>query len=162
MPPILIVFTTPTPSLHDYVGGANPFDSYQYASQLAQDGSIDGTVLRVNKRNYLVYSCFSAVGQSLCIAPMNSPTSVGAFRVLSEPTQDWERIGGAVNEGPAPLYHNGRIFMAYSASFCWTDSYQLGLLTFNGGDPMDRNRWSKSAGPVFSSANNNWGPGHNR
>ena len=98
--------------------------------------------------------------QSLCIAPMKSPTSIGASRVLSEPLQGWGRVGGNVNEGPAALYHNGTIFLAYSASFCWTDSYQLGLLTFNGGDPMDRTRWSKT-GPFFSSANVNWGPGHN-
>lgn len=119
-------------------------------------------MLRVSDRDYFVYSCFPRPElQSLCIAPLNSPTSIGATRVLSEPTLDWERVGGAVNEGAAALYHNGSVFLAYSASFCWTDSYQLGLLTYDGsGDPMD-SRSSAKTGPVFSSANGNWGTGHN-
>lgn len=107
-----------------------------------------------------MWSCFSRDMQSMCIAPMNSPTSIGARKVLSEPTLDWERVDTPVNEGAAPLYHNGRIFLAYSASFCWTPSYQLGLLTYNGGDPTLMSSWTKT-GPFFSSANGNYGPGHN-
>jgi GH43 family beta-xylosidase len=96
----------------------------------------------------------------MCIAPMNSPTSIGPGKVLSEPTLAWERVDTPVNEGPAPLYHDGKIFLAYSASFCWTPSYQLGLLTYNGGDPTLMSSWTKT-GPLFSSANGNHGPGHN-
>ena len=100
--------------------------------------------------------------QSLCIAPMTSPTALGTpSRVLSEPTLAWERVQNPVNEGAAPLYHGNRTFLAYSASYCWTDSYQLGLLTYKGsGDPTLASSWVKT-GPVFSSANGNYGTGHN-
>ncbi|KAH6632567.1 glycosyl hydrolase [Chaetomium tenue] len=127
---------------------------------LTPDWGIDATILRVQNQNYFVWSCFSRGIQSMCIAPMNSPTSIGAGKVLSEPTLDWERVDTPVNEGPAPLYHDGKIFLAYSASFCWTPSYQLGLLTYNGGDPTLMSSWTKT-GPFFSSANGNYGPGHN-
>ncbi|KAL2133756.1 hypothetical protein VTI74DRAFT_1738 [Chaetomium olivicolor] len=145
---------------HVLKGGRTPWDSFSYAGQLTQTWGIDGTVLRVAHRNYFIYSCFSNNMQSLCIAPMHSPTSIGQSRVLSEPTNDWERAGSPVNEGPAPLYHKGRIFLSYSANFCWTNSYELGLLTYNGGDPTLMSSWTKT-GPFFSSAHGNWGPGHN-
>lgn len=92
---------------------------------------------------------------------MNSPTSVGTAKTLSQPTLSWEKIGEfPVNEGPAALYHGGKTFLTYSASYCWTSSYQLGLLTYKSGDPTNSASWTKS-GPVFSSANGNYGTGHN-
>jgi GH43 family beta-xylosidase len=146
---------------HVLKGGTHPWNnSFSYAGQLTPDWGIDATILRVQNRNYFVWSCFSRGIQSMCIAPMNSPTSIGPGKVLSEPTLDWERVDTPVNEGPAPLYHDGKIFLAYSASFCWTPSYQLGLLTYNGGDPTLMSSWTKT-GPLFSSANGNHGPGHN-
>ncbi|KAK4107199.1 glycoside hydrolase family 43 protein [Canariomyces notabilis] len=147
---------------HVLRGGASPWDSFSYAGQLTRDWGIDGTVLRFPNQNYFVWSCFPRANwQSLCIAPMTSPTSIGASRVLSEPTQSWEQADRPVQEGPAALYHGSSIFLAYSASFCWTSSYQLGLLTYKGsGDPTLASSWAKS-GPVFSSANGNYGTGHN-
>lgn len=91
---------------------------------------------------------------------MNSPTSLGTRKVLSEPTQSWERVDTPVNEGPAAMYHGGKTFLSFSASFCWTSSYQLGLLTYKSGDPTLKSSWTKT-GPLFSSANGNYGPGHN-
>ncbi|KIO25980.1 glycoside hydrolase family 43 protein, partial [Tulasnella calospora MUT 4182] len=38
--------------------------------------------------------------------------------------------------------------------------YCLGLLKYMGGDPLHKANWQKS-GPHFSSANRNYGPGHN-
>lgn len=144
------------------LGGATPWDAFSYAGQLTPNWGIDGTVLRFPNRNYFVWSCLPRPQwQSLCIAPMNSPTSLGASRVLSEPSLPWEQVGSPVQEGAAPLYHDGKIFLAYSASYCWTASYQLGLLTYKGsGDPTLASSWTKS-GPVFSSANGNYGTGHN-
>jgi GH43 family beta-xylosidase len=142
-------------------GSNHPWsNSYSYAGQLTQTWGIDGSILKVQNKNYFVWSCFSGSLQSLCIAPMNSPTSLGASKVLSEPLLDWERVDTPVNEGPTALYNNGKIFLAYSASFCWTPSYQLGLLTYKGGDPTLSSSWTKT-GPFFSSANGNYGPGHN-
>lgn len=111
--------------------------------------------------NYFVWSRFSPNGlQSLYIAKMTSPSVIGTPYLLSEPTLSWETVGGAVNEGPAAMYHGGKTYIAYSASYCWTESYQLGLLTWNGGDPLLQSSWAKT-GPVFSSSNGNLGTGHN-
>ncbi|THV80376.1 Arabinanase/levansucrase/invertase [Aureobasidium pullulans] len=151
-----------TQRIHVLKGGSAIFDTYAYAGQLFNEWSIDGTVLRFSDKNYFVYSCQRTNLQSLCIAPMNSPTSVGTPKTLSQPTLAWEKIGEfPVNEGPAALYHGGKTFLTYSASYCWTSSYQLGLLTYKGsGDPTLSASWTKS-GPVFSSANGNYGTGHN-
>lgn len=99
--------------------------------------------------------------QSLCIAPLTSPGKIGTTKVLSQPTQSWEKNGSPVVEGPAAMYHGGKTYLTYSASYCWTAQYSLGLLTWNGsGDPSLGASWAKS-GPVFTSANSNYGPGHN-
>ncbi|KAK7511958.1 arabinofuranosidase [Phyllosticta citriasiana] len=148
---------------HVLQGGASPWDDdFTYLAQLTDVWGIDGTVVRFTSGNYFAYSCFSSNNlQSLCIAPMNSPGELGTTTVISEPTEDWEIVDTPVNEGPAAMYHGSKTYLAYSASYCWTASYQLGLLTWDGsGDPTSASSWAKS-GPVFSSANGNYGTGHN-
>jgi GH43 family beta-xylosidase len=142
-------------------GGATPWDSYSHLATLMNTWGIDGSILRTTSANYFVYSCFSSAGlQSLCIAPLNSPGSVGATTVISQPTQSWETVGNPVNEGPVAMYYGGKTYLAYSASDCWTASYSLGLLTWNGGDPTQASSWAKT-GPFLTSANGNYGAGHN-
>ncbi|KIO29045.1 glycoside hydrolase family 43 protein [Tulasnella calospora MUT 4182] len=123
--------------------------------------SIDGTVLTVSGTNYFVFSSFSPNNlQSLYIAPMTNAYTLGARSLLSEPLNSWERVDTPVNEGPVALYKNGAIYLAFSASFCWTSSYSLGLLKYNGGTVTSASSWTKT-GPVFTSANGHYGPGHN-
>lgn len=108
-----------------------------------------------------MYSGFVGDLQSLFIAPLTSPGTIGASSVLSRPTNSWERVGDPVNEGPAAMYHGGKTYLAFSASYCGTTSYSLGLLTWDGrSDPARESSWSKT-GPVFSSANGNYGTAHN-
>ncbi|KAK4234442.1 arabinofuranosidase [Achaetomium macrosporum] len=162
--PSFIRLTTRAWYIYYTAGNGNNLDGQRpHVLKPTNDWGIDGTVLRVANKNYFVWSCFPEANmQSLCIAPMNSPTSIGTRSVLSRPTNSWEQVGSppSVNEGAAPLYHYGRVFLAYGASFCWTSSYQVGLLTYNGGDPTKSSSWTKT-GPFFSSANRNYGPGHN-
>ena len=48
---------------------------------------------------------------------MKSPTELATAQVLlSSPDYEWERVGFWVNEGPAVIKHNGKIFLTYSAS----------------------------------------------
>jgi len=42
----------------------------------------------------------------------------------------------------------------------WSSSYSLGTLKYNGGTVTSASSWTKS-GPNFTSANGNYGPGHN-
>lgn len=82
---------------------------------------------------------------------------------LSVPTLAWEIRGFRVNEGPAVIVRNGRVFMTYSASA--TDAnYCLGLLTASASaDLLNPSSWTKSQNPVFVSntATSQFGPGHN-
>jgi len=101
---------------------------------------------------------------NLYIAPMASPLTLAAKPArLSVPTLDWEIQGFKVNEAPAVLARNGRLFMTYSASA--TDArYCMGMLSVRDDvDIMDPAKWTKSQVPVFKSSPKNkvWGPGHN-
>jgi GH43 family beta-xylosidase len=83
--------------------------------------------------------------------------------MLSQPELAWEKIGFDVNEAPAVLVRNGRVFMTYSASK--TDAnYVLGMLTADASaNLLDPKVWKKSPVPVFASSEQNgqYGPGHN-
>ena len=72
-------------------------------------------------------------------------------------------IGYSVNEGPAVIKKNGKIFISYSASA--TDyNYCMGLLTAEDtSDLLNPLSWSKSNIPVFRTnyENGQYGPGHN-
>ncbi len=58
-----------------------------------------------------------------------------------------------VNEGPEILQHGDRLFLVYSASACWTDYYELGMLTAtSGSNLLDPKSWKKSSHPVFQQA----------
>ncbi|HVX84799.1 MAG TPA: glycoside hydrolase family 43 protein [Phycisphaerae bacterium] len=101
---------------------------------------------------------------NLYIAKMDSPTSIeGKGVMISKPEYPWECVKYKVNEGPAVLEKNGRVFMTYSASA--TDfNYCMGMLTADGdADLLDPRSWKKSAEPVMKSdaAVKVFGPGHN-
>jgi GH43 family beta-xylosidase len=101
---------------------------------------------------------------NLYLAPLSTPTTLAAKPArLTVPTYDWETIGFKVNEGPALLARNDRLFLTYSAAA--TDyHYCMGMLTArDDADIMDPASWVKSPEPVFKSspAHNIWGPGHN-
>ncbi|KAG8826361.1 hypothetical protein FRC17_008287 [Serendipita sp. 399] len=139
--------------------------TWSYAGRIAfpnkDDWSIDASVLTINGLNYLVYSTQDGGEQCLFIARLTSPTTVGNTSVLSRPKLSWEREEWYVNEGPVALYHGGRTWIVYSASFCWGSGYKLGRLEYIGGDPLSQSSWSKYGQPILTSANGNYQPGHN-
>ncbi|RSO05718.1 hydrolase [Streptomyces sp. WAC 05379] len=152
--------------------GTDPMGPYTYkgsptGSNLTPGGwLIDASLLRANNRLYLVGSGFvDGSTQSLVIAPLSNPYTLASstFTVISGPTLDWERSGSAVNEGPEPLYHDGRTFLTYSASSCQTADYKLGRLELTGTDPLSPASWTKKQTPVFQRSDTNgvYGPGHN-
>ncbi|QRV80648.1 glycoside hydrolase family 43 protein [Ceratobasidium sp. AG-Ba] len=155
--------------IHAIKGSASDIwaSSWSYAGVLVpgnrDKAMLDGTVLSHSSGNYLVWSSWEdGVGQSLFIAKMNSPTSIGNSAMISKPTNSWEKVGAAVNEGPAPLYHGGRTWIVFSASLCSTTGYSLGRIELTGSDPLQPSSWVKyNNGPIFSAANGNYAPGHN-
>ncbi|MNW37303.1 Extracellular exo-alpha-(1-_5)-L-arabinofuranosidase precursor [compost metagenome] len=101
---------------------------------------------------------------NLYISKMSNPwTLTGEQVMITTPEYDWEIIGFKVNEGPAVLKRNGRIFITFSASA--TDfNYCMGLLAAaENADLLDANSWIKSAQPVFGTneETGQYGPGHN-
>lgn len=101
---------------------------------------------------------------NLYISKMSNPwTLTGEQVMIATPEHDWEIIGFKVNEGPAVLKRNGRIFITFSASA--TDfNYCMGLLTADeDADLLNARSWIKSAHPVFvtNEETGQFGPGHN-
>jgi GH43 family beta-xylosidase len=143
--------------------GTDPLGPYTYKGKHVERNALDGTVLQLDGKMYAVYSVWNET-QDLAIREMSSPwETVGEETTLSEPTYDWERQTGTVNEGPIALQRGGRTWIVYAASACWGPDYKLGLLTYLGGDPLDVGSWKKNAEPVFERADDRsvFAPGHN-
>jgi GH43 family beta-xylosidase/putative hemolysin len=145
--------------------GDDPMGPYAFKSEPQGTGwNIDGSYLQVNGSLYLLSSAFEGSNQNMWIAKMSNPwTTSGTKVLLSNPTYSWETQGAPVNEGPVVLQRGGKTFLIYSASFCGTPDYKLGMLTLTGSDPLSLSSWTKSASPVLqrSDANGVYGPGHN-
>jgi GH43 family beta-xylosidase len=121
---------------------------------------LDGSILQLNGNLYLM-GTYYAGNQPLFIKPLSNPWTVsGTRRLLASPTLSWETVGGAVAEGPEMLQHGGKTFIVYSASHCSTPDYKLGMLTWNGGDPLLSSSWVKSPNPVFQRSGSVYAPGH--
>jgi len=132
--------------------------------------AIDGTVFEHKDQLYMLWSGWEGdvnLRQDIYIVKMSDPWTAEGDRVrLSQPELDWETKGGkpAINEAPQILMRNGKLFVIYSASGCWTDDYTLGMLTADeNSDLMNPASWTKHASPVFSrsATAHAFGPGHN-
>ncbi|MBO6302998.1 MAG: family 43 glycosylhydrolase [Ruminiclostridium sp.] len=129
--------------------------------------SLDATVFENNGSNYYVWAEKVGVGKqisNLYIARMKDAHTLDTVQVLlTTPDYDWERHGFWVNEGPAVIKRDGRIFLTYSASDTGA-AYCMGMLTADeGSDMLDPRSWSKERYPVLGtdSAKGIYGPGHN-
>lgn len=129
--------------------------------------ALDSTTFTHRNNRYLVWAQSEpeiAVNSSLYIARLSNPWTLATKPVrIATPTKSWEIQGYRVNEGPAVLIRNNRVFISFSASA--TDSrYCIGLLTAPAdADLLQNASWTKSPDPVFVSneATSQYGPGHN-
>jgi len=129
--------------------------------------SLDATTFTHNGKRYFLWAQKTNEFRNpsnLYIAEMENPWTIkGEPVMIATPEYSWEKIGFWVNEGPAVIKRNHRIFISFSASA--TDSnYCLGLLSASEtADLLDSNSWSKFSEPVFKSSEENcqYGPGHN-
>lgn len=129
--------------------------------------SLDGTVFESMGRRYYVWAEKVGVGKqisNLYIAQMETPWRLKTVQVLlTTPDYDWERVGFWVNEGPAVLQRDGKIYLTYSASETGA-AYCMGMLTADAdADLLDPLSWKKERYPVLASAPEKgiYGPGHN-
>lgn len=135
------------------------------------DFSLDMTVFEHRGKWYTIWAQKFGTEESdppisnLYIAELLTPFKLKSFHVLlSTPDYDWERRGGFwVNEGPAILKHDGKIFCTYSASATGA-CYCMGMLTAEeDADLLDPRSWQKEREPVFKTDETLkiYGPGHN-
>jgi GH43 family beta-xylosidase len=129
--------------------------------------SLDATTFEHRGRRYLVWAQRDPSVRNntdLYIAKMDTPWSiVGEPVMISRPEFDWETRRYKVNEAPAALIRNGRIFISFSASGTGAE-YCMGLLAArDDADLLDPGSWAKSPLPVFATNADNrvFGPGHN-
>lgn len=101
---------------------------------------------------------------NLYLAEMETPWSIKSkITRLSKPDLDWECRGFSVNEGPAVITHNDRLFVSYSAS-ATDENYCIGLLWIDAqADLTQSENWHKVQQPIFTTSyeNRQFGPGHN-
>ena len=100
---------------------------------------LDPSILQLNGKLYLLGTFYNGVGSRNFIRELSNPwTAAGTRRLLRRPRYSWETVGGAVNEGAEVLQRNGRTFIIFSAVALLHADYKLGMLTYNGGDPLTR------------------------
>ncbi len=119
--------------------------------------SLDGTTFKHKGKRYFVWTQRGRTpeegrGTNIYIAQMDSPKSItGKVTMLTRPEYEWEKRKYDVNEGPAVLIRNGKVFMTFSASAI-DANYCMGLLTASAdADLLDPASWKKSLEPVFKS-----------
>lgn len=129
--------------------------------------SLDATVFENKGKLYYVWAEKVGVGKqisNLYLAEMETPCQLKTLPILlSTPDYNWERVGFWVNEGPAVLHRNGKIFLTYSASETGA-SYCMGMLTADeNADLLDPLSWKKERYPVLETQESLqiYGPGHN-
>jgi len=129
--------------------------------------SLDATVFENKGKLYYVWAEKVSVGKqisNLYIAEMSDPHTLKTAQVLlTTPDYDWERIGYWVDEGPAVIKKNGKIFLTFSSSETGIH-YCMGMLVADeNADLLDPLSWQKQRYPVLESDPERgiYGPGHN-
>lgn len=129
--------------------------------------SLDTTVFENKGERYCIWAEKVSVGRqisNLYIARMQSPLKMETAQVLlTTPDYDWERYGFWVDEGPAVVHHDGKLFLTYSASETGVN-YCVGMLTADeDADLLDPRSWKKERYPVLKTDESLgiYGPGHN-
>ena len=129
--------------------------------------SLDATVFENNGEVFAIWAEKVGVGRqisNLYIAKMETADKLSTVQVLlTTPDYDWERVGFWVNEGPAVLKKDGKIFVTYSASATGA-CYCIGMLTADASsDLLDPLSWKKERNPVLKTDYEKgiYGPGHN-
>ena len=134
---------------------ANAQGSYHFKAGLTNN-TYDGTLLKMpNGQQYLLGSTYG----SIVIQPMSNPYTVsGGQATIAVRDQPWEQT---VIEVPQPLWHNGQLFLLYTCGGWNANNYAVGVMRFNGGDPMNPGAWTKLPGPFLTGnpGGGAWGAG---
>lgn len=127
--------------------------------------SLDMTYFECNGKHYVAWAQ-NGGNSNVYLAEINPDEpwkTVSKSVLLTKPEFDWERVNIPVNEGPAVMVENGKVFMAFSASATGPE-YCIGLLYADeNADLTDIKNWTKLDEPLLTSADldGEYGPGHN-
>lgn len=129
--------------------------------------SLDATVFENKGEYYWIWAEKTGVGKqisNLYIAKLEAANKLATVQVLlTTPDYDWERVDFWVNEGPAVLKHDGKIYLTFSASATGA-CYCMGMLYADENeDLLDPHVWTKQRYPVLKTDEEKgiYGPGHN-
>lgn len=127
--------------------------------------SLDMTYFNHNDKHYLIWA--EKLGDSsLFMAEINPAEPwklISKPILLTKPEYDWEIIRHRVNEGPAVLKTDDKIYVFFSASGTGTE-YCMGMLYADkNADLMNAESWTKSPVPALQTEDltGEAGPGHN-
>ena len=127
--------------------------------------SLDMTHFECNGKHYVAWAQ-NGGNSNVYIAqidPAEPWKTITPSVLLTKPEYDWERVRIPVNEGPAAMIHDGKIFLAFSASATGPE-YCIGLLYADEkADLLDPASWNKLTKPLLTSEDliGEYGPGHN-
>ncbi len=129
--------------------------------------SLDMTYFEAGGSHYLAWADITRRNSSIAIAKIDpaDPTQlISRCAVISGPEYTWELVNNRVDEGPAVLQRDGKVYLAFSASGTGSE-YCVGLLTGDAdSDLTDPENWTKTPYPILTSTdfdNEVSGPGHN-
>lgn len=139
-----------------------PEDSFSFTGF-----SLDMTYFEAAGKSYVIWAQHNEVKVS-CLylgeVKKEEPWKLSSMpMLLTKPEYDWEKVRYAVNEGPAVLFHDGKIFVCFSASGTGPE-YCVGALEAElGSDLLCAESWKKYEKPLLTSEDltDEYGPGHN-
>lgn len=127
--------------------------------------SLDMTYFECGGKHYVIWAEIKGVS-SLFMAEINpsDPTKLISKPVmLTKPEYAWEQVNEKVNEGPAVLKTDSKIYVFFSASGTGSE-YCVGRMEADiNADLMNLSNWKKLSSPVLQTADlkGATGPGHN-
>jgi len=144
-------------------------------SRLTTKGiTLDMTHVKAGGKDYLFWSERYNIGTPLDSGSMIYLSTIDPKKpyqithepiLLTRPVLGWENVAGTINnEGPYPLLHGGKLYLAYSGGSANDTTYAVGyMIADEKSDLLDINSWTKQNTPALwaYSAENIDGPGHN-
>ena len=127
--------------------------------------SLDMTYFENNGKHYLVWA--EKLGDSSLfmaeITPAEPWKLISKPILLTKPEYEWELIRHKVNEGPAVLKTDDKIYVFFSASGTGAEYCVGKVYADRNADLMDINSWTKCTEPALQTSDlvGEAGPGHN-
>ncbi len=132
-----------------------PDDTFEDIDSLF-DNAIDAHMYYEDGNYYLYY--VQLPGFRIQVQKMKDPTTkAGEPKEILKPTEDWEKVSGAITEGPWMLKHNKTYYLLYSGTGASSLNYAIGYATAE--HPMGP--FIKYEGnPIVHRNEEAYGPGH--